>query len=528
MILSESMWKRDDSRPLLLKGTIGQMLAKAAADNPYAVAFVHAATNANLRTQKTYAELLAEAEATARYLLTQFQPGERIAIWAPSMPEWLSVWFGSALAGMVTVTINPAYQAKELAYVLGQSRSAGLAMVGGYQGHDLRSKLREVSAELPDLRCEFDISNLGELIQPHRQSTSELPHVLPHDPALITYTSGTTGFSKGAVLPHHGLVNNARLVSERMQIDQKTKWLNVVPMFHIGGTAFGTLVPMFQQATQVMSTYSPKFALSTIESESITLINVVPTMILGILDHPDFDTRDVSTVEIVSSGGSTISPQVVNRLERSFGARYVSLYGLTETCGAATQTRLDDSVEDKAATVGTPMEGSDLKVIDPSSGEIVPCGVVGEICIRRDYSMLGYFDMPEKTAEALDADGWIHTNDVGSMDERGYLTVTGRLTDMIIRGGENVYPREIEDALAEQPGVLEAAVIGVPDDYLGERVVAFIRLAGGTPPEPEVLEAALRLRLARYKVPAEWYFLDEFPTNPIGKVQRLLLREMVL
>jgi fatty-acyl-CoA synthase len=520
--LGRSWWEADRTTSVL-ECSVGQLLLEAAADVPDSVALIGCSPDPARRPRWTYRELLRDARATAATLLESFAPGERLAVWAPNVPEWQIVQFGAALAGLTVVTLNPAYTVAELRYALAQSRSAGVAVVPEYRGHDLRGAVKSIQHELPELRHVIGLdAGLWEGTGP-----MSLPEVSPGDVAMIQYTSGTTGFPKGAMLTHRGLVNNARLFSRRFDLEHGSVWLNPLPMFHTGGCTFGAMGTMWQRSAHAVMNFEPGLALELIESERATFFPGVPTMLLAMLEHPDFGRRDLSSLRAVMSGGTTVPPELVRRIEERLDVRFGMIFGQTENSGVIAQSHPGDNVADKTERVGQPLEQTEVRVIDPVTGTVLPCGAVGEFYVRGFGVMQGYFEMPEATADAIDADGWFHTGDLGTMDDRGYLQVTGRVKDMIIRGGENVYPREIEDLLHEDPGIAEVAVVGLPDAYWGEQVAAVVRPAPDTAPAPAVWAARVRGALAASKVPRRWFVTDAMPLTAGGKVRKFRLVEQI-
>ena len=344
----------------------------------------------------------------------------------------------------------------------------------------------------------------------------ELPDVDPRDAAQIQYTSGTTG-PKGAVLHHRGIVNNARLAYERIGAQPGLVQLSPMPLFHTAGCAMSVLGSIACEGTLILPPYfDPGLILELVETHRPACVLGVPTMLIGLLDHPRFATSDVSSVDVVISGGAVVPPALVRRVEAAFDARMSIVFAQTEASPVITQTAPDDDAEDRATTLGRPLPQTEVKIVD------------GELCTRGYHVMTGYFENPEATAAAIDADGWLHTGDLVSMDERGYCRIGGRLKDMIIRGGENIYPREIEQVLFDHEDVADVAVLGVPDETWGEQVAAFIRPADGRTPDPDELFAYCRERLAPHKTPRHWSIVDSFPLTPSGKVQKYVLRERFL
>jgi len=516
----------DTSEPVL-ELTTGDLLRAAAADSGDRTALVAVAPGERTHRRWTYAELLAEAEQCARWLLTRFAPGERITVWAPNIPEWVVLQYGAALAGLVLVTANPAFRAAELRYVLEQSRSAGLFHTDAFRGTDMAAIAREAASGLPELRSTFSFTDWDGTVRGHTAGGA-LPAVRPGDAAQIQYTSGTTGFPKGALLHHRGLVTNARFTMERSGLPVGGTYVSPMPLFHTAGCAMGVLGSVDRRATfGLCLLFEPGLVLSAAAGLGADLLAGVPTMLIAMLNHPGFDGFDLSRLSLVLSGGSPIPPELVRQVEERFGVRFGSVYGQTELSPVATQIGPDDAPEDKAYTAGRPLPQTELTILDPVTRETAAVGQAGEICVRGYQAMLGYFDMPERTAETIDADGWVHTGDLGVLDDRGYLRVTGRLKDMIIRGGENIYAAEIEEVLYGHPDVREAAVLGLPDPAWGEIVAAVVVPAGDRKVVAAGLHAYCRARLAPHKTPARWFAAGELPLTGSGKIQKFRLRELI-
>jgi fatty-acyl-CoA synthase len=536
MHLTESYAPADTNTPVL-DLTTGDLLRAAAAEAPDAPALVELAppgapslsgAEATDRTL-SYAELLAEAEHTARWLLARFEPGDRITVWAPNIPEWVVLQYGAALAGLVLVTANPALRAGELRYVLEQSRSSGLVHAGQFRGTDMAAIAGEAAAGLPDLHTSAGFSAWEAEVRRAPVDDVTLPTVKPDDPAQIQYTSGTTGFPKGALLHHRGVVTNAAFMVRRTQLPVGGSLVTAMPLFHTAGCAMAVLGAAHQRARLgLLQQFDPEVMLAACEAQRAELVTGVPTMLIALLNHPAFDTTDLSSCDVVLSGGSSVPPDLVHRVEKRFGARFSTVFGQTELSPVVTQTSPDDTVDDKAHTVGRPLPQVDVAVLDPATGAVVPVGEQGEVCARGYQAMLGYFEMPERTAETVDADGWVHTGDLGTLDERGYLRITGRVKDMIIRGGENIYPAEVEQALFTHPAVREVAVLGLADPTWGESVAAVIVPDDpANPPDPVALHAHCREHLAPHKTPTGWFTSGGLPLTGSGKVQKFRVREQI-
>ncbi|WP_127091871.1 AMP-binding protein [Aquabacter cavernae] len=520
--LTRAHWIADTSEPVL-ETSIGDALRRAATAFGARTALVDGIEGGGRRW--TYDGLLADAERTARALSARFAPGEHVAIFAANSPEWVMAEFGAALAGLTLVTVNPAFLAKEVAYVLGQSRAAGVIVQNLYRSRDLVAVVEEARAELPGLREVIALDGWDAFLAggdtPHA-----LPAVAPTDIAQIQYTSGTTGFPKGAQLTHRGLANNGRFFARSLHARPEDVWVNPMPMFHTAGCGLVTLGALQTGGVHVLPpAFDPALMLALFEAERGTLMLSVPTMLIRMLDHPDAQTRDLSAWRLSSLGGAPVPPELVRRARDRFGVKVAIGFGQTEASPYLTHTVPDDPHPNWIETVGPPLPQTELKVVDPASGETLGLGQTGEICARAPGVMAGYFDNPGATAQALDAEGWLHTGDLGSMDSHGYCRIEGRLKDMIIRGGENIYPREIEDVLFTHPSVASAAVLGVPDTEWGEQVAAFVQARPGATLDEAALAAFCRAHLAPFKVPRLWRIVDQFPQTASGKIQKFVLRD---
>ena len=524
MSLTESLWPARTDEPVL-ETTVGAVLRAGARRWPGGVALVEADQDGAIGRSWTFAALLAEAERLAGALLTRYAPCERITVWAPNVPEWVILEYAAAIAGLTLVTANPAYRPRELRYVVEQSRSVGLFLVPDYRGNPMAEIARGVAAEIPALRECVDMTQPAALYA-DGGARREPPSVKPMDAVQIQYTSGTTGFPKGALLHHRGLTNNARLTFARAGVREGDTVLNFMPMFHTSGCAIITLGAMQLGCRMIIAKlFDPAKMLGIIETERAEFLLGVPTMLVGLLEAQGVRPRDVSSVRTAMSGGSMVPPELVRRVCEVFGCGFTTVYGQTESSPVVTQTQASDSFEDQCDTVGQPLPQTEISIRDPATNTVAPIGQVGEICARGYCVMLGYNDNPRATAEAIDADGWLHTGDLGTMDARGYVRVTGRVKEMIIRGGENLFPAEIENALLEHPDVAEVAVVGVPDEKWGEVVACFVRLAPGAELDPGALRAHCRALIAPQKTPAHWIAVDAWPLTGSGKIQKFVLRD---
>ena len=525
----------------LLDLPIGALLRQAASEVPSRTALVEIApegpslvgADSTDRTW-TYAELEADALHAARWLLGRFEPGNRVAIWAPNVPEWVIVQFGAALAGVVLVTANPALTGEEIAYVLRRSRCRGLIHAGTYLGRDMAAVADAVRPGVDGLEHVQCLEDWEAQVRGSAVGDVDLPVVDSGDPAQIQFTSGTTGFPKGALLAHRGLVNNPRFINERAGIGDGAVLVSPMPLFHTGGCVIATLGALHARGTYVLcQRFDPALQLGAIQRWGGQVTSGVPTMLIGLLAHPSFATTDLSSLEVVISGGSLVPPELVKRVEDGFGARLSNVYGQTELSPVVAQSSPDDSIDDKANTVGRPLPDVDVKIVEVGTTDVADPGVVeigveGEICARGYQQMIGYFEDPDATARTVDGDGWVHTGDLGTIDARGFVRITGRLTDMIIRGGENIYPAEIENVLFEHRAIAEAVVVGVDDPAWGEQVAAVVRVRDGeTAPEAEELRRWCRERLASHKTPRFWYRCDALPLTGSGKVQKFRVRQQI-
>lgn len=509
----------------LQDNTVGDVLREVAARVPDAPALHEVDGDGELRRHWTYAELLADSERLARALLTRYQPGERIAVWAPNIPEWIIAEFALALAGLTLVTVNPGYQPRELKYVLEQSRSAGLFLISEYRGNPMAKIAAEVVADIPAIREVIDMDDHATLFR-EAGPLGPLPDVHPRDEVQIQYTSGTTGFPKGVVLHHHGITNNSRHYFARANLERGATMLVVMPLFHSAGCAMAILGGVqFDCRMILMRLFEPQRANALIESEGAYGMMGVPTMLIAMLEADVVTPRNFDSVKIAGSGGSMVPPELIRRVTDRLGCGFFTVYGQTETSPLMTQTRLDDPVDDICLTVGQPMPHTEIAIRDPATNAVMPLDTVGEICARGYGLMLGYNDDPEATAKTIDADGWLHTGDLGTMDARGFVTITGRLKEMIIRGGENMFPAEIENILLEHVDVAEVAVVGVPDPKFGESVAAFVRMAAGAAFDPVALIGHCRANIAAQKTPTHWIEVSDWPLTGSGKIQKFALRD---
>ena len=506
--------------------TVGGLLREMAARRPNAEALVEVRQSGEIGRRWSYGALLADSERLAGAMAARFRPGERVVVWAPNSPEWVLMEYACALAGLVLVTANPAYQVRELRYVLEQSGAVALFLVREFRGNPMAEIGAAAADGLDTVREVVDMNDAAALQAAAGEGAQALPDVSPGDAAQIQYTSGTTGFPKGAVLSHRGLVNNARYYAGRCGVTESTTWINPMPMFHTSGCGMLTLGSLQAGCRMVLvSLFDPHVIVGLIESQKASIALGVPTMILAMLDAQEASPRDVSTLELISSGGAMVAPELVRRTQRTFGCAFSTLYGQTEHSPVITQHHDGDSIDDICNTVGQPIPQSEVSIRRVADNRTAAIDEIGEICARSPSVMLGYHDNDAATAEAIDADGWLHTGDLGRMDARGYVTITGRVKEMIIRGGENHFPAEIENILLEHASVAEVAVVGLPDETWGEVIAAFVRTEGGQELDRDALHAHCRARLSPQKTPTVWCRVDAFPMTGSGKIQKFRLRD---
>lgn len=504
--------------------SVGDLLYRTATRAPDRIALTEGGADPTPR-RWTYAQLLADAQQWARALLHRLPAGSRVAVWAPNIPEYQIAQYAIALAGMVMVTVNPAFRRDEARYVLAHAEVSACLTVPGFRGRPLRPVAGQLAAELPALQWVVDLTDPRELLA-GADATADLPPVDPTGPALILYTSGTTGAPKGAVLSHHTLTSTAPLAARRIVAGRydEVVWLAALPMFHLAGcvmAAIGTLSLAGNLVT--VRSFDAGLVLRLIAAERVSTGNLVPTLMWALLRHPDFGRTDLSSLHSMMLGGATVPPTLARQV-RDLGVVPIVAYGMTEAvCISATEA--GDPVTDIVETCGRPLPGVEVRTRDPHTGQECAPGELGELYTRGSHTLLEYFRDPAATAAAIDADGWFRTGDLATIDQRGVIRIGGRASDMIIRGGENVYPREVEDRLLAEEGVHGAAVVGLPDDYYGEIVAAFIQRSPGSKVTATHLRDRLRATLSGYKVPSAWFFVDSYPQTASGKIQKFVLRD---
>lgn len=515
----------------ILEETIGAVLERVTAAGPDTEALVEVATG----RRWTYAQLNAEIDVVARGLMALgVDKGDRVGIWAPNCAEWIVVQFATAKIGAILVNINPAYRTHELAYVLNQSQVRTLIAATAFRSSDYVTMVAEVRPECPDLTDvvflgTMDWDRLWDNQVDDAQLRARMATLVNTDPVNIQYTSGTTGFPKGATLSHRNILNNGFFVTELIRLTADDRLCIVPPFYHCFGMVMGTLGAVSHGATIVIP--APGFdagaTLAAIESERCTGVYGVPTMFITMLGHPDFADFDLSSLRTGIMAGSVCPVEVMKRVVADMHMAEVAIcYGMTETSPVSCQTLIDDDLERRTATIGRAHPHVEVKIVDPDTGETVERGQPGEFCTRGYSVMLGYWDEPGKTGQAIDADGWMHTGDLAVMRADGYCTIVGRIKDMVIRGGENVYPREIEEFLYTHPDVDDAQVVGVPDERFGEEICAWIRMKPGRAPlDAAAVRAFATGKLAHYKIPRYVVVVDEFPMTVTGKIRKVDMRE---
>jgi fatty-acyl-CoA synthase len=515
----------------LLGDTIGENLDAAVRRFPDSPALIDVPAG----RRWSYAELAADVDALALGLLAAgVTVGDRVGIWAPNCAEWVLTQYATAKIGAILVNINPAYRTSELEFVLNQSGARLLVAAQRLKTSDYAAMIAEVRPRCAALEQvvllgtgDWDaLLETGRRADPAALGAIELS---ADDPINIQYTSGTTGFPKGATLSHHNILNNGYFVGELCHYTHEDKICIPVPFYHCFGMVMGNLAATSHGAAMVIPApaFDPVATLEAVQAERCTSLYGVPTMFIAELAVPDFGRFDLSSLRTGIMAGSPCPVEVMKQVIDRMGMSEVSIcYGMTETSPVSTQTRVDDSIERRVATVGRVGPHIEVKVIDPATGRAVPRGTPGELCTRGYSVMLGYWRQPDKTAEVIDAARWMHTGDLAVMDDDGYLSITGRIKDMVIRGGENIYPREVEEFLYTHPDILDAQVIGVPDAKYGEELMAWVRMRpGATPLTADALREFCLGKLAHYKIPRYVHITDEFPMTVTGKVRKVEMRE---
>ncbi|KUM42209.1 AMP-binding protein [Arthrobacter sp. EpRS71] len=529
--MSDLSYANERSDIPLIGLTIGEQVEAAAVRYPDHDAMVDMPSG----RRWTYRQLNDAVDSLATGLLRLgVEKGDRVGIWAPNVPEWVLIQYATAKVGAILVTLNPGYRKSELTYALRQAGISMLVAASRFKSSDYAAMVAEVREDVPNLR---KVVMLGSTEWLDLAATpidadsvrGRMAQLNPTDPINIQYTSGTTGFPKGATLTHHNILNNGFWVTEVQRFTADDRVCVQVPFYHCFGMVMANLGALTHGACIVLPSpsYDAAASLRAIEAESCTALYGVPTMFIGMLEHPTFDSSTLTSLRTGVMAGSPCPIEYMKRVVSEMNLRDITIaYGMTETSPISTHTRLDASFERRTTTVGTVLPHLEVKIVDPVTGATMPRGVSGEFCTRGYSVMRGYWNQPDKTAEAIDADGWMHSGDLATMDSEGYINIVGRLKDMVIRGGENLFPREIEEFLYTHPDIADVQVVGVPDPRLGEELCAWIRVKDGRPPiTEERLREFCKGKLAHFKVPRYVHIAAEFPMTANGKIRKTEMRE---
>ncbi|MCP1413617.1 AMP-binding protein [Paenarthrobacter sp. A20] len=529
--MSDLSYANERSDIPLIGLTIGEQVDAAAVRYPDHDAMVDMPSG----RRWTYRQLNDAVDSLATGLLRLgVEKGDRVGIWAPNVPEWVLIQYATAKVGAILVTLNPGYRKSELTYALRQAGISMLVAASRFKSSDYAAMVAEVREDVPDLRKVVMMGSTEWLDLAATPIDADsvrgrMAQLNPTDPINIQYTSGTTGFPKGATLTHHNILNNGFWVTEVQRFTADDRVCVQVPFYHCFGMVMANLGALTHGACIVLPSpsYDAAASLRAIEAESCTALYGVPTMFIGMLEHPTFDSSTLTSLRTGVMAGSPCPIEYMKRVVSEMNLRDITIaYGMTETSPISTHTRLDASFERRTTTVGTVLPHLEVKIVDPVTGATMPRGVSGEFCTRGYSVMRGYWNQPDKTAEAIDADGWMHSGDLATMDSEGYINIVGRLKDMVIRGGENLFPREIEEFLYTHPDIADVQVVGVPDPRLGEELCAWIRVKDGRPPiTEERLREFCKGKLAHFKVPRYVHIAAEFPMTANGKIRKTEMRE---
>jgi len=560
-----SYWQAETEGLELLETTLGDLLDSRADEIPAQEAVVYSCYPefaGALDIRWSYAEFRERVNAVARGLMALgLQKGEHIAAWAANLPEWVLLEFAAAKAGLVLVTVNPVYRAAELEYVLKQGDVVALFFMARVRDHDCLATVRsmitpgakngEVSSErLPMLRYvslmgpppaglleqegwrpalfrEMVVDGASVSVDALRERQAS---VKPTDPTLILYTSGTTGFPKGAMITHRSVINNTMIAMRRASTiaGPGDRYCLPLPFFHIAGAGIVVAIFAAKMTLHPLLAFDPLKTLQIIKQEGCALLFAVPTMLIAMLQHPEFETYRPTALKAVSSGAAPVPVALMEQVKERMGSDVAIVFGQTEATGGITLTLPEDSFERKSETVGIPYPHVDVKIINPATGEVVPVGERGELCCRGFLVMAGYYKLPERTAEAIDSEGWLHTGDLATMDAQGYVNIVGRLKEMVIRGGENIFPREIEELLIRHAKIADAQVLGVPDTFFGEELLAVVLPKEGEEITEQDLRDFCKERIGYQKIPRYFQFVNAYPMTASGKVQKFVLREQAI
>jgi fatty-acyl-CoA synthase len=532
--------------------TIGQVIQEAALHYPENPALIQP----EFKLRQNYRDFYASCRETAKGLMAMgVKRGDKISVWTTNIPQWVYLQFSLGVIGGILVTVNTNYQSHELEYILKQSDSTTLFLIDSYRDTSFYNTVRNIIPEVdgckpghlvcaklplmknivyigekvstPGMFKFTDMINMGKSIT-DQELEDRMNSLDDQDVINMQYTSGTTGFPKGVMLTHHNIVNNARMVGDVMGMTDTDSLLIQVPLFHCFGCVMSTLNCVYHASAMVLlEFFDPAKALQTIDAQRCTAVNGVPTMFVAMLNHPDFDHYDMSSLRTGIMAGALCPEETMNQVRTKMHCSEVVIaFGQTESSPVMTMTRRDDPVKLRVASVGRLLPDIEGKIIDPETGNDSPVNVQGEIVTKSACVMSGYYKMPEATTEAIDKEGWLHTGDLGEVDQNGYFKVTGRIKDMIIRGGENIYPRELENFLYKHPKVMNVQVIGISDKKYGEQVLAAIQLKDGQKATPEEFSEFCKGKIARHKIPRYWDFVDGYPMTASGKIQKYKMKEI--
>jgi len=535
----------------LLQNTVGEIIRQQAVLYPDKEAYVYPEHG----IRKTYREFDEETDELAKAFIGMgIKRGDHVAIWSDNKRQWLQSQFATGKMGAVLVTVNTNYQASELSYLLRQSDATTLILDEGFKGTSYIDMIRQVcpelvhhqsgiikSEKLPHLkrvilmtdRTETGMYNWSEFVA-HAEGVSDevleehYQSLDPNDTINIQYTSGTTGFPKGVMLTHNNIVNNGKIIGDNMKLTEEDRVCIPVPFFHCFGCVLGTLAAVTHGSTMILvEQFDARLILQVVQDERCTALHGVPTMFIAELNHPEFDSYDTSSLRTGIMAGSTCPIEVMRRVIDDLGMSEITIcYGQTEASPVITQTKTDDPIEKRVSTVGKPHPFVEVKIIDPATGELLPEGEPGELCTRGYLVMKGYYNDEESTRQVISADGWLRTGDIAIMDKEGYIDITGRIRDMIIRGGENVYPKEVEEFLYTHPDILDVQVVGIPDSKYGEELVAWIILKEGKTIDEDAVRDFCEGNISHHKIPKYIKFTDEYPMTASGKIMKFRLRGM--
>lgn len=552
-------WEAEAFGTELIELTLGDLLDQRAAEVPDKEALVYSYPEIGLDLRMNYRQYRNVVNQLAKGLMALgIEKGDHIAVWATNVPEWVFLELAVSKIGGVLVTINTNYRAAEIEYALRQGDIKALFMIEELRGFSYLEAVYSIASELKSLadplNQELSSENLPRLkrvvligkepkpgVSLYSQITALADQVSDaelkarqatvgvHDVVQMQYTSGTTGFPKAVMLTHYSLVNQSHIACSRGALTADERYVTSMPYFHIAGSLGAIVYSLFLGCTLIpLIAFDPAKQLELFEKEKGTFTFAVPTMLVAMLNHPRFAEFNLSSLKNIFTGATPVPVIVMEQIKDRIGADCSIVFGMTETTGAVTQSFYSDSFELKSATVGLTIPHTEIKMVNPATGETCQCGESGELWTRGYANMVGYYNMPDKTAETLDADGWLHSGDLATMRPDGYINIVGRVKDMIIRGGENIYPAEIEAFLMRHPNIAEAQIVGIPDQFMGEEVCAMIRLKPGETATEDQLREHCKASIARHKVPKHFRFIEAFPLTASGKVQKFVLRDQLI